>query len=121
MNGWLQSLNGTNSTVLGLVIGLMMAFDMGGPVNKAAYTFGVGTLVAGQASEVMAAVMAAGMVPPLGLALATIVAKINSHTKKKKLVKQHGHLGSLLLQKGLSHLQQQIQHVLFHRLWQGQL
>ncbi len=83
MNGWLQSLNGTNSTVLGLVIGLMMAFDMGGPVNKAAYTFGVGTLVAGQASEVMAAVMAAGMVPPLGLALATIVAKINSHTKKR--------------------------------------
>lgn len=75
MNNWLASMSGTNSTILGLIIGLMMAFDMGGPVNKAAYTFGVGTLVAGQASEVMAAVMAAGMVPPLGLALATVIAK----------------------------------------------
>lgn len=75
LNEWLAAMNGTNSVVLGLIIGLMMAFDMGGPVNKAAYAFGVGTLVAGQTSNVMAAVMAAGMVPPLGLALATVLAK----------------------------------------------
>lgn len=75
LNNWLSSMSGTNSVVLGLIIGLMMAFDMGGPVNKAAYAFGVGTLVAGQTSSVMAAVMAAGMVPPLGLALATLIAK----------------------------------------------
>lgn len=75
LNNWLSSMSGTNSVVLGLIIGLMMAFDMGGPVNKAAYAFGVGTLVAGQTSNVMAAVMAAGMVPPLGLALATLIAK----------------------------------------------
>jgi PTS system fructose-specific IIC component len=75
LNGWLASMSGTNSVVLGLIIGLMMAFDMGGPVNKAAYAFGVGTLVAGQTSNIMAAVMAAGMVPPLGIALATTIAK----------------------------------------------
>jgi len=100
MNGWLQSLNGTNSTVLGLVIGLMMAFDMGGPVNKAAYTFGVGTLVAGQASEVMAAVMAAGMVPPLGLALATIVAKNKFSHEEKEAGKAAWALGISFITEG---------------------
>lgn len=75
LNGWLASMSGTNAVLLGAIIGGMMALDMGGPVNKAAYTFGVGTLVAGQLSPVMAAVMAAGMVPPLGIALATSLAK----------------------------------------------
>lgn len=71
----LSNLNGSNAVVLGAVLGLMMAFDMGGPVNKVAYTFGVGTLANGNASATMAAVMAAGMVPPLGLALATVLRK----------------------------------------------
>lgn len=74
MTNFLTGLQGVNAIALGLIIGLMMAFDMGGPVNKAAYTFGTGTLAglaAGEGSAVMAAVMAAGMVPPLGLALAT--------------------------------------------------
>jgi PTS system fructose-specific IIC component len=75
MNNFLTNMSGTNAVLLGLIIGLMMAFDMGGPVNKAAYAFGTGTLVAGSGSAIMAAVMAAGMVPPLGLALATIVFK----------------------------------------------
>ena len=75
MNNFLTSLSGTNAVILGFIIGLMMAFDMGGPLNKAAYAFGTGTLVAGTGSMVMAAVMAAGMVPPLGLALATILFK----------------------------------------------
>ncbi len=70
---FLENLSGTNAVILGLIIGLMMAFDMGGPVNKAAYAFGTGTLVAGTGSMTMAAVMAAGMVPPLGLALATLL------------------------------------------------
>jgi PTS system fructose-specific IIC component len=56
--------------VLGLILGSMMAFDMGGPVNKAAYAFSVG-LIASQVYTPMAAVMAAGMTPPLGIALAT--------------------------------------------------
>jgi len=78
MNNYLTSLSGTNAVVLGLIIGLMMAVDMGGPVNKAAYAFGTGTLAATAAtggSAVMAAVMAAGMTPPLGLALATVLFK----------------------------------------------
>lgn len=80
MEGWLNSLSGGSAITLGIVLGLMMAFDMGGPVNKAAYTFAVGTLAAGQPSTVMAAVMAAGMVPPLGVFLATRIAK-NKFTK----------------------------------------
>lgn len=73
---WLNSLSGTNAAVLGAILGLMMAFDMGGPLNKAAYTFATATLAtAGGTSTIMAATMAAGMVPPLGLALATVIAK----------------------------------------------
>ena len=72
MTDWLDSLSGSNAVVLGALLGLMMAFDMGGPVNKVAYTFGLAGLAAGN-QEVMAAVMAAGMTPPLALALATVV------------------------------------------------
>jgi PTS system fructose-specific IIC component len=72
MQDWLNGLGGSNAVVLGLLLGLMMAFDMGGPVNKVAYTFGLAALAAGN-HDVMAAVMAAGMTPPLGLALATVV------------------------------------------------
>ncbi|HOK33126.1 MAG TPA: fructose-specific PTS transporter subunit EIIC [Fervidobacterium sp.] len=72
---WLTGMSSSSALVLGIILGLMMAFDMGGPINKAAYTFAVSTLAAGQPSMVMAAVMAAGMTPPLGLALATFMAK----------------------------------------------
>ncbi|MBF4692567.1 PTS fructose transporter subunit IIC [Fusibacter ferrireducens] len=75
LNSWLEGMSGANSVILGLILGGMMALDMGGPVNKAAYAFAAGSLVAGQASPVMAAVMAAGMTPPLGIALATTLAK----------------------------------------------
>lgn len=80
---WLKGLSGGSAIVLGLILGLMMAFDMGGPVNKAAYTFSVGLLGSGL-YEPMAAVMAAGMVPPLGLALATFLAprKFNAEEKE---------------------------------------
>jgi PTS system fructose-specific IIC component len=72
LENWLGGLQGTNSVVLGVILGAMMAFDMGGPVNKAAYAFAIAGL-AGNAFGPMAAVMAAGMVPPLALALATAV------------------------------------------------
>lgn len=72
---WLTSLSGTNAAVLGIILGLMMAFDMGGPVNKAAYAFATATVATGKPSAIMAAVMVAGMVPPLGLALSTVIAK----------------------------------------------
>jgi fructose PTS system EIIBC or EIIC component len=70
LTGWLEDLSGANQIVLGIILGLMMAFDMGGPVNKVAYFFGIAALAAGNL-EIMAAVMAAGMTPPLGMALAT--------------------------------------------------
>ena len=74
MTAFLQGLGTTNAVVLGLILGGMMAVDMGGPINKAAYTFAVGLLTSGTSAP-MAAVMAAGMTPPLGLALATLVAR----------------------------------------------
>jgi PTS system fructose-specific IIC component len=77
LTNWLNSLSGVSAVLLGVLLGLMMAFDMGGPVNKAAYTFAVGGLTTGAETslQIMAAVMAAGMVPPLALALASTVRK----------------------------------------------
>ncbi|TDU03263.1 PTS system D-fructose-specific IIB component (F1P-forming) (Frc family) /PTS system D-fructose-specific IIC component (F1P-forming) (Frc family) [Streptomyces sp. 846.5] len=72
LTNWLGGLTGTNAILLGALLGLMMAFDLGGPVNKVAYTFGVGSLASGEL-KVMAAVMAAGMVPPIAMALSTVV------------------------------------------------
>lgn len=74
ITGWLKGLQGSNAIFLGLLLGSMMAFDMGGPVNKAAYAFATG-LIASEVYAPMAAVMAAGMTPPLALALATVVFK----------------------------------------------
>jgi PTS system fructose-specific IIC component len=74
MNDWLNGMRGANALVLGVILGAMMAFDMGGPVNKAAYTFAVG-LLASKVYTPMAAVIAAGMTPPLGLALASFLFK----------------------------------------------
>jgi PTS system fructose-specific IIC component len=71
---WLAGLQQGSALILGLILGAMMGFDMGGPVNKAAYTFSVG-LLASKIYAPMAAVMAAGMVPPLGLALAATLFK----------------------------------------------
>ena len=74
MNAWLLGMQGANAVVLGIILGAMMAFDMGGPINKAAYAFAVG-LLASKIYAPMAAVMAAGMTPPLGLALACLLFK----------------------------------------------
>jgi PTS system fructose-specific IIC component len=74
VTSWLNGLSGANAVLLGIILGLMMAFDMGGPINKVAYTFAVGLIAAGVLAP-MAAVMAAGMTPPLGLALATVLRK----------------------------------------------
>lgn len=78
LNNFLSSLSGSSAVLLGLLVGGMMAVDMGGPVNKAAYVFGTGTLAATVTSDgsvVMAAVMAAGMVPPLAVFVATLLFK----------------------------------------------
>ncbi|WP_431787607.1 PTS sugar transporter subunit IIA [Streptomyces sp. G9] len=77
LTDWLNGLSGSNAVILGVVLGLMMCFDMGGPLNKVAYAFAVGGLADPTygSLKVMAAVMAAGMVPPLAMALATTVRK----------------------------------------------
>ncbi|WP_028391423.1 PTS fructose transporter subunit IIABC [Bacillus cihuensis] len=83
LTNWLQSLSGTNAVLLGILLGGMMAIDMGGPINKAAFTFGIAAIEA-QSFGPHAAVMAGGMVPPLGIALATILFKHKfSDTEKK--------------------------------------
>ncbi|MCX2961736.1 fructose-specific PTS transporter subunit EIIC [Rodentibacter caecimuris] len=71
---WLNSMGQANALILGAVVGAMMCVDMGGPINKAAYTFGTG-LIASQVYTPMAAIMAAGMVPPIGMAIATWIAR----------------------------------------------
>jgi PTS system fructose-specific IIC component len=75
LTNWLSGMSGTSAVLLGIILGLMMCFDLGGPVNKAAYAFAVAGLTAATTSsfEIMATVMAAGMVPPLAMALATFV------------------------------------------------
>ncbi|MEW9872004.1 fructose-specific PTS transporter subunit EIIC [Arthrobacter sp. HS15c] len=80
LNAWLSGMTGASAVVLGIILGLMMCFDLGGPVNKVAYAFAVAGLSAGSASnqapwQIMATVMAAGMVPPLAMALATVLDK----------------------------------------------
>lgn len=86
MNNFLAGLEGSSAILLGLVLGGMMAVDMGGPVNKAAYVFGTGTLAAtvtDGGSVAMAAVMAGGMVPPLAIFVATLLFK-NKFTQEER-------------------------------------
>ena len=91
---WLSNLGTGNAVLLGIILGAMMSFDMGGPINKAAYVFGTGLLANG-VYEPMAAIMAAGMVPPLGIAIATTVFK-------KKFSQQDREAGKVNYIMGLS-------------------
>ncbi|MET9504113.1 fructose-specific PTS transporter subunit EIIC [Streptomyces sp. NPDC006622] len=88
MTDWLNGLTGTNAVLLGALLGLMMCFDLGGPVNKVAYAFATAGIAVADPSDsamkVMAAVMAAGMVPPLAMALATAVrGKLFTRTERE--------------------------------------
>ncbi|WP_405932044.1 fructose-specific PTS transporter subunit EIIC [Streptomyces sp. NBC_00827] len=88
MTDWLNGLTGTNAILLGTLLGLMMCFDLGGPVNKVAYTFATAGIAVASPSDsamkIMAAVMAAGMVPPLAMALATTVrGKLFTQTERE--------------------------------------
>lgn len=77
LQNWLSSMSGSSAMLLGIILGLMMCFDLGGPVNKAAYLFATAGLSTGDEAsmQIMAAVMASGMVPPIALSLATFVRK----------------------------------------------
>jgi fructose PTS system EIIBC or EIIC component len=96
---FLEGMSSGNAILVGLVIGIMMAFDMGGPVNKAAYTVSVGLLATGVTGP-MAAAMAAGMTPPLGIFLATMIAKNRFDRTEQQAGKAAGVLGLCFITEG---------------------
>jgi PTS system fructose-specific IIC component len=96
---YLQGMGTTNAVILGLILGGMMAVDMGGPINKTAYTFAVG-LLASNSFMPMAAVMAAGMTPPLALCLATFLGKSRFTRDEQEAGKAAGVLGLAFITEG---------------------
>jgi fructose PTS system EIIBC or EIIC component len=99
MTRFLQGMGTTNALILGLLLGGMMAIDMGGPINKAAYTFAVGLLTSDTFTP-MAAVMAAGMTPPLGISLATLIGRNRFSRDEQEAGKAAGVLGLSFITEG---------------------
>lgn len=99
LTAWLKGMQSSGAVVLGLILGGMMAVDMGGPVNKSAYAFATG-LLASQLYSPMAAVMAAGMTPPLGLALATVLFKNRFSEDEREAGKAAAVLGISFITEG---------------------
>jgi PTS system fructose-specific IIC component len=105
LNNWLTGMSGASAVVLGIILGLMMCFDLGGPVNKVAYAFAVAGLGAGSITnqapwEIMATVMAAGMVPPLAMALATVLDKKRFSLAERENGKAAWFLGASFISEG---------------------
>ncbi|ABC35260.1 PTS fructose-like transporter subunit IIB [Burkholderia thailandensis] len=99
LEGWLRSMQAGSAVVLGLILGGMMALDMGGPVNKAAYAFSAG-LIASHVYTPMAATMAAGMTPPLGIALATWLFRQRFGAEEREAGKAAAVLGIAFITEG---------------------
>lgn len=99
LEGWLRSMQAGSAVVLGLILGGMMAVDMGGPVNKAAYAFSAG-LIASHVYTPMAATMAAGMTPPLGIALATWLFRSRFGEEEREAGKAAAVLGIAFITEG---------------------
>jgi PTS system fructose-specific IIC component len=99
LTSFLDSMGSTNAILLGLLLGGMMCVDLGGPINKAAYAFSVG-LLASQSYSPMAAVMAAGMVPPIGMAIATLIARHKFAQSEREAGKAAGVLGLCFISEG---------------------
>lgn len=105
LNDWLTGMSGATAVVLGIILGLMMCFDLGGPVNKVAYAFAVAGLSAASETNaapyhIMAAVMAAGMVPPLAMALATVLDHKNFNATEHENGKAAWLLGASFISEG---------------------
>ncbi|OFI38354.1 PTS lactose transporter subunit IIC [Arthrobacter sp. SW1] len=105
LNSWLTGMTGASAVILGIILGLMMCFDLGGPVNKVAYSFAVAGLGAGSLAnqapwQIMAAVMAAGMVPPLAMALATTLNKKGFSLAERENGKAAWLLGASFISEG---------------------
>ncbi|MED4581242.1 fructose-specific PTS transporter subunit EIIC [Brevibacillus choshinensis] len=99
LGDWLKNMNSGNAVLLGLVLGAMMSFDMGGPLNKAAFTFGIAMIAEGSYTP-HAAIMAAGMTPPLGLALATTLFKKKFTSEERQAGKTAYVLGASFITEG---------------------
>ena len=107
LNTGLTNMSGSSKILLGIIVAGMMAVDMGGPFNKAAYVFGTASIAAGN-YDIMAAVMIGGMVPPCAIALGSMLFKNKFTKEEEKQVRQTLLWVLLLLQKELFHLQRQI-------------
>ncbi|MBD3895639.1 PTS fructose-like transporter subunit IIB [Halomonas sp. ML-15] len=99
LTAFLAGMDATNAVLLGILLGAMMCFDLGGPVNKAAYTFGVG-LLASQTYAPMAAIMAAGMVPAIGMGIASFVARHKFSQPEREAGKASFVLGLCFISEG---------------------
>ncbi|MGO2242670.1 MAG: PTS fructose-like transporter subunit IIB [Halomonas sp.] len=99
LTSFLASMDSTNAVLLGILLGAMMCFDLGGPVNKAAYTFGVG-LLASETYGPMAAIMAAGMVPAVGMGIASFVARNKFSAPEREAGKASFVLGLCFISEG---------------------
>ncbi|UXZ55997.1 PTS fructose-like transporter subunit IIB [Halomonas sp. 7T] len=99
LTSFLASMGSTNAVLLGILLGAMMCFDLGGPVNKAAYTFGVG-LLASETYGPMAAIMAAGMVPAIGMGIASFVARNKFSAPEREAGKASFVLGLCFISEG---------------------
>ncbi|CAI8703780.1 PTS system fructose-specific EIIA component / PTS system fructose-specific EIIB component / PTS system fructose-specific EIIC component [Brevibacillus sp. IT-7CA2] len=99
LGDWLKNMGTGNAVILGVILGAMMAFDMGGPVNKAAFTFGIAMIADGNYTP-HAAIMAAGMTPPLGIALATTLFKKKFTTEERQAGKTAYLLGASFITEG---------------------
>ena len=101
MTTFLKNMGSGNAILLGTLLGAMMCFDLGGPINKAAYTFGVGLLSTGASGYgPMAAIMAAGMVPPLGMGLASLIARAKFSKQEREAGKASLVLGLCFISEG---------------------
>ncbi|GHE21533.1 PTS fructose transporter subunit IIBC [Halomonas urumqiensis] len=99
LTAFLENMGSTNAVLLGILLGTMMCFDLGGPVNKAAYTFGVG-LLASETYGPMAAIMAAGMVPAIGMGIASFVARQKFSEPEREAGKASFVLGLCFISEG---------------------
>ncbi|PXY00037.1 PTS fructose-like transporter subunit IIB [Halomonas sp. LBP4] len=99
LTAFLENMGSANAVLLGILLGSMMCFDLGGPVNKAAYTFGVG-LLASETYAPMAAIMAAGMVPAIGMGIASFVAKSKFSEPEREAGKASFVLGLCFISEG---------------------
>ena len=116
---WLAGMQGSSSILLALILGAMISFDMGGPVNKVAFLFGSAMIGEGN-YEIMGPIAVAICIPPIGLGIATFLGKENFRRKKEKWEKQHLQWDYSALLKAPSRLLHRIRSASYQVLWRVQ-